>query len=90
MQVFATVLPLGNATCGRYNNDKAMKEIVMPSLAQTNPYLRDPILRRQLIRENVYASSVMEGARGLPKPPRYSKSPKRRVIASSKKRPKAA
>jgi len=52
----------------------------MPSLAQSNRYLRDPAQRQRLIRENVYASSVCEGARGLPKPGSGAKRAKRRVM----------
>lgn len=61
----------------------------MPSLIETNPYLRDPTRRRQMIAENVYDSSVFEGAIGLPKPPRRKpRQPalRRRRIADSKKR----
>lgn len=62
----------------------------MPSLIETNPYLRDPDLRRQMIAENVYDSSVFEGAVGLPKPPARKKiqrpASRRRKIAASKKR----
>jgi hypothetical protein len=39
----------------------------MKSLVESNPYLRDPKKRRQMLEENARASSMMEGARGLPK-----------------------
>lgn len=64
----------------------------MDSLIVTNPYLSDPQARQQMIAENVYDSSVFEGASGLPKPSgrrRIQRSrPRRRVMASSKKRAK--
>jgi hypothetical protein len=37
----------------------------MASLAETNPYIRDPERRRRLLEENALDSSVFEGARGL-------------------------
>jgi hypothetical protein len=40
----------------------------MPSLAETNPYLRDPEARRRLLADNAWQSSVFEGARALPRP----------------------
>jgi hypothetical protein len=40
----------------------------MSPLIKTNRYLRDPQIRRRMIAENVYDSSVFEGAIGLPKP----------------------
>ncbi len=62
----------------------------MASLIETNPYLRDPRARRQMIAENVYDSSVFEGAVGLPDPRRKRKprrpALRRRKTASSKKR----
>jgi hypothetical protein len=39
----------------------------MPSLIQTNAYLRSPALRARLLEENARESSVFEGAR-LPAP----------------------
>jgi hypothetical protein len=56
----------------------------MLPLIKTNRYLRDPHKRRRMIAENVYDSSVLEGAIGLPRP-QYSNS-RRRKIASTKKR----
>ena len=49
----------------------------MPSLIETNPYLKDAKLRRKWFRENAYASSVVEGARGL------------KSLHTAKRRPKA-
>jgi len=40
----------------------------MPSLAETNPCLRDPERRRRMLTDNAWQSSVFEGARGLPCP----------------------
>lgn len=61
----------------------------MASLIETNSYLRDPGKRRQMIAENVYDSSVLEGAVGLPNP-RPKRKPQRpaprRKTAASKKR----
>ncbi len=37
----------------------------MASLIETNPYLRDPETRQQMLEENAYQSSVFEGAQGL-------------------------
>lgn len=56
----------------------------MSPLIKTNRYLRDPQTRRRMIAENVYDSSVFEGAIGLPKP--QSSASRRRKMASSKKR----
>ncbi len=56
----------------------------MKPLIETNPYLRDPEQRRRMLEENAYASSVFEGARGLPRP-QLSTRP-RRAKASTKKR----
>ena len=53
----------------------------MKPLSETNPFIRDPETRRRMLEENAYASSVFEGARGLPQPaPRP-----RRARASAKK-----
>jgi hypothetical protein len=62
----------------------------MASLAETNPYIRDPERRRRVLEENALASSAFEGARGLvssckPQPERV----KRRSRASKKKAAKA-
>jgi hypothetical protein len=62
----------------------------MASLAETNPYIRDPETRRRLVEENARASSIFEGARGLvpsskPQPERV----KRRSRASKKNAAKA-
>ncbi len=61
----------------------------MASLIETNPYLRDPRRRREMIAEDVYDSSVFEGAVGLPKP-RPKRQPQRpasrRKMAATKKR----
>jgi hypothetical protein len=57
----------------------------MPSLLETNPYLRDPEKRRQMLEENAYQSSVFEGAQGLTPPAQSAKPAKRRSIAARKK-----
>jgi hypothetical protein len=57
----------------------------MASLAETNPYLRDPEMRRRLLEDNAYASSVFEGARGLTRPLAQPNNRKRRSMASRKK-----
>ena len=56
----------------------------MLALVHTNRYLRNPQTRRRMIAENVYDSSIFEGAVGLPKP--QSSGSRRRRMASSKKR----
>jgi hypothetical protein len=35
----------------------------MVTLAQVNPYLRDPVKRRRMLTENARQSSIFEGAR---------------------------
>ena len=40
----------------------------MPSLIQTNPYLKDAKFRKQRFSENAYDSSIVEGAKGLKNP----------------------
>jgi hypothetical protein len=57
----------------------------MEPLIETNPHLRDPEVRRRLIEEDAYESSVFEGAQGLPEPVSRPAEPLRRVNASSKK-----
>jgi hypothetical protein len=57
----------------------------MASLAETNPYIRDPETRRRLLEENALDSSVFEGARGLTSSQPQPKNRKRRSIASRKK-----
>ena len=58
----------------------------MPSLAETNPYLRDPEKRRLMLADNAWQSSVFEGARGLPRPdqgqPKASRRSRRRTAAT--------
>ena len=56
--------------------------IAMASLAETNPYLRDPKRRREMIERVTYESSVFEGAspralRSAAKPARKARSKKR-------------
>jgi hypothetical protein len=57
----------------------------MASLAETNPYIRDPETRRRLIEENARASSVFEGARGLPASPKLQPERRRRRSTASRK-----
>jgi hypothetical protein len=62
----------------------------MPSLAETNVYLRDPERRRRMLADNAWQSSVFEGARGLPRPEadqRGSSRRSRRRTASTKNEP---
>jgi hypothetical protein len=47
----------------------------MASLAETNPYLRDPEARRRLLTDNAWQSSVFEGARALPRPQASQRKP---------------
>ena len=62
----------------------------MASLAETNPYLKDPTLRNKMIAEDALQSSIFEGARGLTLPPGYGDEDKRRSTAARKKADKAA
>ena len=65
----------------------------MLSLIEANPYLRDPETRRRMIEENVYDSSVFEGAVGLVRPRTRKKAQRpsrRRKMATSKKRANGA
>ena len=62
----------------------------MASLAETNPYLRDPETRRRLIEDSTLDSSVFEGARGLQPSQPHPQPRKRRSTASRKKPDKAA
>ena len=64
------------------------RAILMRPLIETNSYLRDPEARRRMLEEDVYQSSVFEGARGLKKPEPQKPSRKRRSTASAKKRVK--
>jgi hypothetical protein len=58
----------------------------MASLIETNPYLKNAKLRKKWSEENAYASSIVEGARGLKAP----QAGKRRSKASMKKPVKGA
>jgi hypothetical protein len=58
----------------------------MASLIETNPYLKDAKLRKKWSQENAYASSIVEGARGLKTP----QAGKRRAKAAMKKSVKGA
>ncbi len=62
----------------------------MASLAETNPYLRDPEQRRRVLEEDARQSSIFEGARGLKPPASQPEPDKRRSTASRKKSVKAA
>jgi hypothetical protein len=62
----------------------------MASLAETNPYIRDPEMRRRLLEEDALDSSVFEGARGLKPSSAHPETDKRRSIASRKKPVKAS
>jgi len=56
----------------------------MALVIHTNPYLRDPVKREEMLRDSVRQSSIFEGARGLRKPGQPTPS-KRRVRTSTKK-----
>jgi hypothetical protein len=58
----------------------------MPSLAETNPWLQDPEMRRWLNESSAHESSVFEGATGLPQPsyPGDSASKRRRIALEKK------
>ena len=58
----------------------------MASLLKTNPYLRNPRKRRLMLEQDSRESSMMEGARGLPKAGQV----KRRSQAYRKKRAKGS
>jgi hypothetical protein len=62
----------------------------MASLAETNPYIRDPETRRRLLEEDALDSSVFEGARGLKPSSAQTEPGKRRSIASRRKSVKAS
>lgn len=53
----------------------------MASLLETNPYLRDPEIRRLMLERNAYESSIASGARGLTAPASSAVPRKRRVMA---------
>ena len=62
----------------------------MPSLAETNSYLRDPERRRRMLTDNAWQSSVFEGARDLPRPDTDQRKASRRSrqrTASTKNEP---
>jgi hypothetical protein len=64
----------------------------MRPLIETNPYLRDPKKRMEMLIEDAYQSSIFEGAEGLVRPdvlPDSQPAP-RRSIASRKKAVSAA
>jgi hypothetical protein len=62
----------------------------MASLAETNPYMRDPEMRRRMLEEDALDSSVFEGARGLKPLAPHKKPHKRRSIASRKQPARAS
>ena len=62
----------------------------MASLAETNPYIRDPEMRRRLLEEDALDSSVFEGARGLKPSSAQNPPDKRRSMASRKRSAKAS
>jgi len=62
----------------------------MRTLAESNPYLRDPKKRRAWLEENARESSAFEGARGLAGGQVLRPSRKRRSIASRKKSVRAS
>lgn len=61
----------------------------MATLAEQNPYLRDPEARRRMLEEDARQSSIFEGARGLKSPVAQSEEDKRRSMVSRKKSVKA-
>ena len=62
----------------------------MASLIETNPYLKDPEQVRKMLEQNVRASSVMEGARGLKPAGVQPESETRRSTVERKKSDKGA
>lgn len=54
-------------------------------LIETNPYLRDPKKREEMLERNARESSAFEGARGLKKPSQRLASDSERRTASKKK-----
>ena len=85
----ATTPPASNNLSGYicrmwYNNS-------MATLIETNPYLRDPRVRRRWLEENARGSSIFEGARGLPPVGHQSASVSRkRRSKASRKTPTSA
>lgn len=61
----------------------------MPSLLETNPYLKDVVMRHRVIAQTARQSSVFEGAHGLKLRVHLAAPAKRRLIASAKKLVKA-
>lgn len=62
----------------------------MASLAESNPYLRDPKTRRRILEKNARASCAFEGARGLKSPSLQAEDVPPRSMASRKKSDKAS
>jgi hypothetical protein len=62
----------------------------MASLAEKNPYLRDPVERRKMVEEDARQSSIFEGARGLKPVPAQPEPDSLRSMASRKKSAKAS
>jgi len=60
--------------------------VLMKTLPQSNPHLRDAETRRRWLEENARESSAFEGARGLPSGGhRGRRACRRRSTASAKK-----
>jgi hypothetical protein len=57
----------------------------MDTLAESNPYIRDPEARLRMIEEDAQESCAFEGARGLPRRRRQSPSRKRHPTISARK-----
>mgnify|MGYP003332420372 CR=1 FL=1 len=62
----------------------------MASLAEQNRYLRDPVVRRQMLEEDARQSSIFEGATGLKPPAPQPESKTHRSIVFRKKSVKAS
>jgi hypothetical protein len=61
----------------------------MAALAKTNPYIRDPQVRLRSVVEGARQSSILEGARGLPKVGHMCAAIKRSSIAKAKRSAKS-
>lgn len=60
------------------------------SLIEANPYLKDPELRRRMIIEGAWESSIAEGAEGLPCPQDCEVRVEPSIKAASKKSVKSS
>lgn len=61
----------------------------MRSLIETNPHLKDPVHRREMLRRSVIDSSYVEGARHLKLPEIQAVRPKGQMKAKGKRKDEA-